>query len=129
MVEVKVISKLEEKEEAAFNVLSQVSSTWAIPVILRLGYFEVLRYNQLKNTLKNVSSRSLSRTLSSLVSSGIVSREVRNGSPPQVFYSLTERGTELAELMDHMSELGDKWNSSAPDSETIEVSVAGSPPV
>ncbi len=124
MVEIKVVSKLEEKEESALKVLSQVSSTWAIPVLLRLGYFETLRYNQLKNTLRGVSSRSLSRTLSSLVSNGIVSREVRNGTPPQVFYSLTLKGKELAELMDTFSELGEKWNSSESDSETIEVSAA-----
>lgn len=124
MVEIKIVSKLEEKEEAAFKVLSQVSITWAIPVLLRLGYFETLRFNQLKNTLRGVSSRSLSRTLSFLVSNGIVSREVRNGTPPQVFYSLTMKGKELEELMDNFSELSEKWNSSESDSETIEVSVA-----
>ena len=48
---------------------------WSLFVMYSLGYYEVMRFNELKAAIRNISPRMLSSTLKKLESHGIVSRE------------------------------------------------------
>lgn len=81
-----------------------------------------LRFSELKRRMCGVSQKMLTQTLRSLERDGVVSRRVQPTSPPQVHYSLTERGMSLAEPLSilrewaetHMPEVtasGRAWDS------------------
>ena len=57
-----------------------------------LGYYEVMRFNELKSKINGISSRMLSVTLKRLEEFGMVTRTIYPEVPPRVEYSLTEFG-------------------------------------
>jgi len=78
------------------NLLSASFDKWGLFCIFNLGYFEVLRFNELKNNIDGISSRMLTVTLKKLEEHDIVKREVLPEAPPRVEYSLTVFGFTLA---------------------------------
>ncbi len=93
------------------DVLSVASDKWSILVILYLGGYKVLRFNELKKTLYGISSKTLSEKLKSLEFDGYVLREQYPEVPIRVEYSLTSFGMryankliELTEWMDNEKE-------------------------
>ncbi len=78
------------------NLLSASFDKWGLFCIFNLGYYDVLRFNDLKNNIDGISSRMLTVTLKKLEGYGIVKREVFPEAPPKVEYSLTDFGFALA---------------------------------
>ncbi|MBN2350248.1 MAG: helix-turn-helix transcriptional regulator [Bacteroidales bacterium] len=78
------------------NLLATSLDKWSLFCILNLGYFKVLRFNQLKKNIDGISSRMLAVTLQRLENHDIVARKVFSSVPPKVEYSLTSFGFELA---------------------------------
>lgn len=74
------------------NVLSRVSSKWALIVLHELDGRNALRFNALHNAIPDISQKMLTATLRSLVADGFVARKVYPEVPPRVEYSLTDRG-------------------------------------
>jgi len=78
------------------DIMSVVTDKWSLFVIYNLGYFQVLRFNELKKNIKGISSRMLSVTLKKLESHDVIARKVYAEVPPRVEYNLTPFGKELA---------------------------------
>jgi len=78
------------------NLLSASFDKWGLFCIFNLGYYNVLRFNELKNHIDGISSRMLTVTLKKLEDNDVVKREVFPEAPPRVEYSLTDFGFTLA---------------------------------
>ncbi len=76
-------------------VLDHVTSKWAVLVIAALDG-SPLRFSALRRRINGVSDKMLAQTLRALEGDGFVHRAVAPTSPPQVTYSLTDLGGELA---------------------------------
>jgi len=79
------------------DIMSVVTDKWSLFVIYNLGYFQVLRFNELKKNIRGVSSRMLSVTLKKLENHDVIERNVYAEVPPRVEYSLTNFGKDLAD--------------------------------
>ncbi len=77
-------------------VLDHITSRWAVLVIAALDE-SPLRFSALRRRVSGVSEKMLAQTLRALEGDGFVHRAVAPTSPPQVTYSLTDLGEELAE--------------------------------
>ncbi|NQZ45475.1 MAG: winged helix-turn-helix transcriptional regulator [Flavobacteriaceae bacterium] len=78
------------------NHLSASFDKWGLFCIFNLGYYETLRFTELKTKIDGISSRMLTVTLKKLVAYDIVKRDVFAEAPPKVVYSLTDFGFALA---------------------------------
>ena len=63
-----------------------------------------LRFSQIGEAVPRLSDRLLSERMKELEARGIVEREVREGSPARVEYTLTEMGRELAPALRELRE-------------------------
>jgi DNA-binding HxlR family transcriptional regulator len=79
----------------ARTVLDHVMGKWAVLVLVALRA-QPLRYSALRRAIGGVSEKMLAQTLRTLESDGFVHREVAPTTPPQVTYSLTDMGQEIA---------------------------------
>ena len=77
--------------------------------ILRYLAVQDARFNQIKDTIEGLPASTLSTRLKALEDEQIVSRSVEDSSPPAVEYSLTEKGVELAEIIDEIKELEKRY--------------------
>lgn len=78
------------------NLLSASFDKWGLFCIFNLGYYEVLRFSELKKNIDGISGRMLTVTLKKLEAHGIVKRKVYSVVPPRVEYSLTDFGFALS---------------------------------
>jgi len=85
------------------ELLATTLDKWSLFCIMHLGYYETLRFNELKKRIEGISSRMLTVTLKKLENMDVVSRTVYNTSPPKVEYSLTNFGLELTDKIVNLS--------------------------
>lgn len=78
------------------KLLSTSFDKWGLFCIFNLGYYETLRFTELKKNIDGISSRMLTITLKKLEDYDIVNRTVYPVVPPKVEYSLTGFGFALA---------------------------------
>ncbi len=81
------------------DVLSVASNKWSILIILYLGAYKLLRFNELKKILYGVSSKTLSEKLKSLERDGYLSRKQYSEVPIRVEYQLTAFGMRYADKL------------------------------
>ena len=74
------------------DILSPVTDKWSILIVLYLGGYNTLRFNQLKTMLYGVSSKSLTERLKYLEKDGYILRTMFSEVPIRVEYQLTEFG-------------------------------------
>jgi DNA-binding HxlR family transcriptional regulator len=74
--------------EASFNILSQ---KWSLEILYTLFLKNRMRFNEIKGVL-GVNSRTLSDKLKTLHKHGYIERNVEDGPPLRVGYTLTTRG-------------------------------------
>ncbi len=86
------------------DVLATSLDKWSLFCIYNLGYYQVLRFNELKKKIDGISSRMLSRTLKKLEQNHIVSRKLYPEVPPRVEYELTDFGSAFAERIIDLSQ-------------------------
>jgi len=100
-VEVFFKKSIQYRKESGFCPTRDLMATsldkWSLFVLYNLGYFKVLRFNELKKNIRGISSRMLSVTLKKLEQNGTVRRSVFAEVPPRVDYELTEFGSEFTE--------------------------------
>lgn len=80
------------------QIIGSISKKWTVPIIYLLYRTGRLGFSELAKLLMGISSRTLSLRLKSLQRRGWVHREVTEGRPPRVLYSLTEVGTTVAKM-------------------------------
>lgn len=76
-------------------IMDQTTSRWATLIISAL-VAGPHRFAQLHARVGGISQKMLSQNLKALARAGLVARHVAPTNPPQVTYSLTERGVSLA---------------------------------
>ena len=77
------------------DILSRLSSKWAMLILITLDANEVMRFNDLQKSIGDISQRMLSVTLRTLEADGLIGRKAYPEIPPRVEYSLTPRGLSL----------------------------------
>ena len=78
------------------KVLSRVGDRWSLLVVISLGQYGTMRFNELKRNL-GISQRMLSLTVKELERDGLVNRTYHPTIPPKVEYNLTELGESFRE--------------------------------
>lgn len=74
--------------------------------ILRLLAGGDAQFNEIKNGIEGLPASTLSTRLKSLRAEGLVARRVdESATPPTVTYSLTDKGQELAAIVDEIANL------------------------
>lgn len=94
------------------DVMALASDKWSILIILYLGYFPILRFNQIKKKVYGISSKVLSERLKMLEADGYLSRTLYPEVPIRVEYALTDFGRsyldKLLELTEWVQKYSDK---------------------
>jgi DNA-binding HxlR family transcriptional regulator len=85
-----------------------ISGKWTL-LIIRDLVTGVKRFNQLERSLQGISPKTLSERLRSLEEDGIILRQTFAEVPPRVEYSLTEKGRDLAIVVESMRAYGKRW--------------------
>jgi DNA-binding HxlR family transcriptional regulator len=80
-------------------VFVDLADKWVLLMLVSLRELGTQRYSELQRSLEGISRKMLSQTLRTLERDGIVLRSVDpKMAPPLVLYSLTELGSEIAEV-------------------------------
>lgn len=83
------------------DVMALASDKWSILIVLYLGYFPVLRFNELKKNVYGISNKVLSERLKHLEGDGYLKRTMYPEVPVRVEYKLTDFGhSYLQKLID-----------------------------
>lgn len=83
---------------------------WTSYILWTLRQQGPQRFGVLKRLIPGISSRVLTERLRMLGDAGVVHREPLMTIPPQVTYSLTQRGAELSPVLDALDALARKWS-------------------
>jgi DNA-binding HxlR family transcriptional regulator len=67
------------------------------------------RFGELKRAIPDISAKVLTERLRMLEAAELVDRDYKPSIPPQVSYSLTAKGHELHQVLDHLNKLARKW--------------------
>jgi len=86
--------------------ISIIGGKWK-PIILWILFQNKRRFSELKKFIPAITQKMLTQQLRELEHDGIVHRKVYPVVPPQVEYSLTQKGLTLAPLLQEM----EKWGS------------------
>ncbi|WP_127754825.1 helix-turn-helix domain-containing protein [Devosia sp. 1566] len=78
------------------DVLARIGDKWTVQIVVLLSR-RPERFNSIKRQVPGISQQMLTRTLKALERDGLVHRAVRNTTPPQVQYSLSEAGMSLTQ--------------------------------
>lgn len=81
------------------DIISRISSKWAMLVLVTLHSNGTMRFNDIQKSIGEVSQRMLTVTLRSLEADGLIHRKVYPEVPPRVEYKLSERGESLTPLL------------------------------
>ncbi len=72
-----------------------LSKKWNLSIIITIGNFKKLRFNNLLKRLESATPKILSQRLKELEKEGILKRKLFKNIPPKVEYSLTKKGESL----------------------------------
>lgn len=84
------------------DVLSRLSSKWAMLVLVTLNANGTMRFGDIQRSIGDISQRMLTVTLRALEADGLVCRKIYPEVPPKVEYSLTERGNSLIPCVENL---------------------------
>jgi DNA-binding HxlR family transcriptional regulator len=85
--------------------VSIIGGKWK-PIILWILFQGTRRFSELKKNIPTITQKMLTQQLRDLERDGIVHREVYPVVPPQVEYSLTEKGYTIAPILQAMEKWG-----------------------
>ncbi len=110
-----------EDRRSLFNELERIDCPYAraihiignrsILLILKELYLSTrpYRFNELLRILKPMSSKTLSEKLKHLEQYDLVKRSIVSDRPVSIEYSLTEKGLDLKDMLDDLSEWSRRW--------------------
>ncbi|MBI2107471.1 helix-turn-helix transcriptional regulator [Candidatus Woesearchaeota archaeon] len=76
-----------------------LSKKWTISIVITIGNFKKLRFNDIERRLESITAKTLTDRLKELEKEQIVMRRVYSEIPPRVEYSLTKRGRRLMKAL------------------------------
>jgi len=85
-----------------------VGQRW-VPQIVWVLLVGGRRYSAIRDAIPEISDTLLSERLRELEDAGIVTRTVTPSTPVLIEYGLTERGRDLAVVMDELSTWAERW--------------------
>ncbi|MEU8180843.1 helix-turn-helix domain-containing protein [Micromonospora sp. NPDC049044] len=91
------------------RTLDVIGEPWS-PLILRDIYAGTTRFEQLQRQL-GISRKVLAERLSWLVGHGVLARREYSARPVRHEYTLTDKGTELCDLLLVLVRWGDRWTA------------------
>ena len=100
---------LEPQSAPLEKLLNQISGQWTMYILWVLDTTGSLRFGELKRKINGISPKVLTERLRMLEAIGIIHRNYKPIIPPQVTYSLTERGRELSQPLYHLCDLASRW--------------------
>jgi DNA-binding HxlR family transcriptional regulator len=86
-----------------------IGKRWTGAIVYVLMEGGSMRFSEIGGAVPNLSDRLLSERMKELEARGIVERQVHEGSPARVEYSLTVMGRELAPAMRELREWALRW--------------------
>jgi len=86
------------------NVLDRLSDKWTTLVVLVLGQYGTLRFNEIRKHISDVSEKMLTVSLRKLEADGLIARKVYPVIPPKVEYELTALGTNFLPVINSISD-------------------------
>jgi DNA-binding HxlR family transcriptional regulator len=92
------------------TLLKQISGQWTVYILWILDSNGALRFGELRRRVEGISTKVLTERLRQLESIQLVHRQHQPTIPPQVTYTLTERGKELSATLDHLYALAVRWD-------------------
>lgn len=101
----KCTSEIECYVEKALIV---IGGKWSFLIIKNL-FTGTKRFGELRKLLNISSPKTLTDSLRKLEANGILTREVIPVIPPQVYYTLTDKGEALESIINEMKNWGEKW--------------------
>ncbi|WP_228873549.1 winged helix-turn-helix transcriptional regulator [Roseibium aggregatum] len=100
------------------TLFRQLSGSWTMSILWHLNQEGPLRFGMLRRLLAGISTKVLTQRLRMLEAESLIYRDHNPTIPPQVTYSLTPKGGELACAFGALAELAQKWEgATAPDQE------------
>jgi DNA-binding HxlR family transcriptional regulator len=93
------------------SLLNQLAGTWTTYILWFLHKDGALRFGKLRRKIGSISTKVLTERLRMMESRGIVDRHYEPTIPPQVTYSLTDRGKELTKALTPLYKLALRWNA------------------
>ena len=81
------------------SVSNYLTKKWTMSIIITIGNFDKLRFNELLNRLENATAKILTDRLKELEKEGIIQRKYYNEMPPKVEYFLTIKGKKLMDTL------------------------------
>ena len=90
--------------------LTLISTKWTAHIIWLVSQHHEMRFGQIQKQLALVSSKVLSERLKRLKEEGFIWRRQEETVPVTVYYGLTPKGEELAEIVDIIVRKSDDWD-------------------
>ena len=88
--------------------LSVIGNKWTF-LIIRDLLTGTKRFGELIRSLEGISPRTLTLRLQELEKDGVISKKIFAEIPPRTEYSLTDKGTALAGILDQMKEWSEEY--------------------
>lgn len=106
------------------TLLKQISGQWTLYILWVLDTNGGLRFGELRRRVDGISTKVLTERLRLLESMQLIHRQHQPTIPPQVTYTLTERGKELSGTLDHLYALAVRWDDGGANNGTSETLAA-----
>jgi len=96
---------------SARTVISIIKGKWTLEILSEILNTENAHYTTILKNIPELNPRSLAHNLKKLEHSNIIVKKSQNTNPPQYTYHLTEKGTELRDIFNHMTLWADKFDN------------------
>ncbi|TDX01558.1 winged helix-turn-helix transcriptional regulator [Dinghuibacter silviterrae] len=87
------------------DAVEAVHGRWKLQIVLSLGTGGK-RFNEISKEVGGITDKMLSKELKALEANKLIQREVIDGFPPVVAYSMTPHGASLQKLMESLYQWG-----------------------
>jgi DNA-binding HxlR family transcriptional regulator len=91
------------------TLLSQLSGQWTLYILWVLDTNGSLRFGKIRREVDGISTKVLTDRLRMLEALELIHRHYEPTIPPQVTYTLTQRGKELASALNPLNNLAKHW--------------------
>lgn len=92
------------------NAAAFLSKKWTLSIIVTIGNFGTLRFNDLLKRIEGVTQKTLSERLRELDERGLIIRRAFQEKPPRVEYSLTKNGYKVRNAVLPLLKLAEEKN-------------------
>ena len=94
-------------------VIRLMSGRWTPHILWALANNGPTRFGELRRLMPgSASAKAMSERLQKMESDGLVHRHEEPTTPPEVTYSLTERGQDMDEILRSMHRVAQRWEES-----------------